>query len=226
MTPQEYSDNLTELYGLVSQDLASDTIAVAGAELLAAIKKRIVDTGRTTTETPIGQYSTKPMYAPQSLFIKGGFKAQGKTGKLIPTTVAKAASKLTYGNKFIPYLKERKVSRYSVVTNQNKPHTTMYLENGYKQLRDVQGLRTDIVNLKYRGDLIDSYQMQKTQQSVLLGLTSGKEALKREGLEGRFGEIFYASQQETEQYISRANYLLNRITRNTIQGYNVEATIS
>jgi len=166
------------------------------------------------------------MYAPPSIFVKGGFKAGGKGGKLIPTVQAKAAAKLTYGYKFVPLVKGRKVSRYSVVTNQNKPYKTMYLPDGYKQLRDVQGLRTDIMNFKYRGDLIQSYKMQKEAQIILLGLDSEKEALKREGLEGKFGEVFYATDEEKQRYISRTNFLLTRITRNTIAGYNVEASIS
>jgi len=227
MTPEEYSENLTRLHGLVSGDLAADTILISGAELLISIKQRITQEGRTTTDKTIGAYSTKPMYASKQLFIGGGFLPQGKTGKLIPTVQAKAAAELTIGHKFIPLLKQRKgIKRYSVVKNDNTPHKTMYLQGGYKELRDIQGLRTDIMNLYYRGDLINSYQMQKQAQSVLLGLTSEKEALKRHGLEDRFGNIFYASQEETEAYIKRTNFLLTRITRNTLSGYNVEAKIS
>lgn len=229
VTAQQEIEYMERLYEkLVSKDLASDSIAITGAELLISIKQRIAVEGRNSNDQPIGDYSTKPLYATREEFAKpGAFKAGGKTGKLIPTVHARAAAKLELGYKFIPLVKKRKGYKiYSVVTNQNKPHTSMYLQDGYKELRDIQGLRTDVMNFKYRGDLLNSYQSQQVAQEVLLGITDEFSALKREGLENRFGNVFYATPQERETYELRTNFLLSRITRNTLQGFDVRAEIN
>lgn len=230
VTPQQHIEYMERLYEkLVSKDLAKDTIAITGAELLISIKQRIAGEGRNSNDQPIGNYSTTPLYATRDEFAKpGAFKAGGKTGKLIPTFQAKAATKLNIGYKFIPLLKTRKApyKHYTVVTDQNKPHTSMYLQDGYKELRDIQGLRTDVMNFQYRGDLLNSYQMAQVAQEVLLGITDEFNADKRHGLEDRFGNVFYATPKERETYELRTNFLLSRITRNTLQGFDVRAEIN
>lgn len=77
---------------------------------------------------------------------------------------------------------------------------TMYLPDGYLGLRKVQGKPVDKMNLTYRGDLIASYQQQLTNNAVLQGLISEREALKRKGLEGRFGSIMKPTNNEIAQY--------------------------
>lgn len=229
ITPEQEIEYMELLYErLISKDLAKDTIVITGSVLLASIKNRIENEGRDSTDKPIGQYSTKSIYATEEQFVKGGaFKAGGKTGKLIPTVHVEAQKGLKLGHKFVPLLKQRKgYKRYSVVTNQNKPHASMYLKDGYKELRDIQGLRTDVVNFRYRGDLLESYQSQKDGQQVLLGITDESQAKKREGLESRFGNVFYATPEEIEEYEQRTNFLLARLTRNTLKGYDVTAEIS
>lgn len=199
MTPEEYNERLTQLHGLVSGDLAEDVILVPALELLAAIRLRISAEGKNSADGNIGSYSTKPIYVEPKVFIKGGFKAGRKADK----------EAVFYGQK-------------QVKKSVNK---TMYLPEGYKELRDIQGLRTDIMNFKYSGDLLQSYQAQKFSQYVVLGLTEEKSVLKRGGLERRFGPVFYATDQEKERYIKKVNFLLARITRNTIAGYDVTGTI-
>jgi len=198
MTPEQYNENLTKLYGLVSGDLAKDTIYPAAIELLASIKFRIRELGKNSAGGNIGNYSTKPMYASRSQFVKGGFKAGGKA---------------THEQRFFGL---------KTVKSANK---TMYLAEGYKELRDVQGLRTDIVNLAYRGDLLASYQSQKIGQYVILGFTTELSVLKRGGLEKKYGDVFHATPEEKEKYIAKVNFSMARITRNTIAGINVTAEI-
>jgi len=188
MTPSQYSKQLTELYGLVSGDLAKDTIAVSGRELLFAIKQRVTKQGKGSNENSIGQYSTKPIYVEKQKFVKkGSFKRVGKYGE--------------------------------------RTKRTMYLPEGYKELRDIQGLRTDVVNLKYSGSMVNDYQSLQVSQHVYLGIMSEKNAKKYEGLTMKYGNFYQATQQEKEEYIARTNFLLNRLTVNTITRVDVTATI-
>lgn len=223
MSPEEYTERLQSLYGL-QNDLAEYTLLPAGAELLIAIKQRIVNAGKNTADGNIGQYSTKPIYVEKEQFFnQAAFNPQGKNMKM----------GLTMGDRLIPSVRLKQTSvkknpvnykRYTIVKSNFKERLTMYLENGYKQLRDIQGLRTDIVNFKYRGDLINSYQLQKVAQSVLLGLTDMKSAQKRESLEKKFGPVFYATANESQNYIDRVNFLMRRVTVGVLEGEGIEAT--
>lgn len=227
ITPEEYNERLTNLHGLISGDLAGGTIAISGAELLLSIKDRITNEGRNSSGGPIGSYSIKPMYADKDKFVKpGAFNPQGKRVNEFG---------VTYGDHIVPAqrLKQNNVKRnptryqrYTAVKPDLTVRKTMYLDEGYKELRGIQGLRVDIVNFKYRGDLISSYQSQRDAQMVLLGLTTDLSAKKREGLEAKFGRTYYATEDEIQKYISRTNYLLERLTRDTIEGHYVTAAIS
>lgn len=226
MTAQEYSDKLTQLHGLVSGDLAKDTIVVSGAELLAKIKYRVVKTGRNSDNNVMGDYSTKPMYVERSQFVKpSAFNPQGKNSKF----------GLTMGDRLIPTARLRSNSRtknptkyqtYTVVKPNYKPRKTMYLPNGYRQLRDIQGMQVQFVNMHYSGRMVKDYIMQKEGQHVVLGINTERSAKIYDGLSGRFGKFFTATSEEQQSYIGRTNYLLERLTRNTITGVNVSATIS
>lgn len=227
MNIEEYNQRLTELIGLVSGDLAEDTVLVSGAELLRSIKERIAE-GKNSDDATMRPYSEKPIYVTPKQFAKtGAFNAQGKQVNEYGVTI---------GDRLIPsvrlrtdQLKKERVNykTYTAVKPDYKPRKSMYLDEGYKELRDIQGLRTDIVNLNYRGDLIKSYQLFKESQAVILGLNSELSKDKRSGLTTKFGEAFVATQKEQDTYIRRTNFLLNRIIRDTlVDGNYVTATIS
>lgn len=223
MSPEEYTERLQQLYGL-QNDLAEYTIVPAAAEMLIEIKSRIVNDGKNTADGNIGDYSTKPMYVEKEQFAKpGAFVAQGKNNVM----------GITPGDRLVPTIRLKQTGvrrnpvsykRYTVTKANMQERRSMYLPDGYKQLREIQALRTDIMNFKYRGDLINSYQMQKISQQVLLGLTDEKNAMKREKLEERFGPVFYATVSEKDNYIGRVNFLMARITRGVFDGEGLEAT--
>lgn len=98
------------------------------------------------------------------------------------------------------------------------PRKTAYLAEGYRELREIQGRPVDKVNLNYTGDLLASYQAQKTAQALLLGLNNATQIPKRRGLEAKYGDIFHAQRteigvftQEVDQAVSRN--LLNTLNR-------------
>lgn len=236
MTPEEYNDKLIELHGLVSGNLTADTILPAGVELLSAIKTRIEIEGKDSTDAPIGQYSTKPFYASPNQFIKGGFTPMGKQGakgsKTIVTSQILSMQKVTrqtnagfiMGRQLAP-IKNKKNKKESQVKNDYSQYKTMYLKEGYRELREIQGLQIEKINFKYSGDLLESYQTQLISLYVVLGLTEELSVKKKEGLEKKFGPVLYATEKEMDDYKRRATYLLNRITRSVITGENVTAEI-
>lgn len=156
-------------------------------ELLAAIKNRIANEGKNSSGSLIGNYSTKPMYATVDQFaVPSAFKARGK----------RSVQAITYK------VSNRKKTKTSV-SKDFRPTQSMYLPGGYKELRNIQGRRVDIVNLTYRGDLLNNgYQMQSVENAILLGFISERFKIIRQGLEKRFGggEIFHATSEEMEQF--------------------------
>jgi hypothetical protein len=226
MTPVEYNERLTTLHGLISGDLAKDTIVPAATVLLARIKRRIAD-GKNSADGQIGKYSRTAMYAGKDQFAKpGSFKPVGKTQDLL---VPKVLLDKQYGTIALPLTskgkrrKVRKTTNYIGVKPNFQLRKSMYLESGYEQLRRIQGMETGKINFQYRGDLLASYQMYKDGQRVLLGLDSVLQAKKREGLEKKFGKTFPATAAEKAEYIASVNYSLTRLTRDTIEGYHVQA---
>lgn len=244
MTAEEYNDNLTNLYGLVSGDLASDTIAVAGRKLLTNVKERILS-GKNTEDGEIGKYSTKPLYASAKSFVAGGFNPQGKNvikskGKYKGQTIGDVRishylyrDSLTVPKKLrAEYIRKRfdfqkNYKRFKLVKSSGAERKSMYLAQGYKQLRDVQSLQSAHVDFSYSGSLLADYvQEQQDNQTVVQGFTEDLQSKKRHGLEGRFGTTFYPTEDEKKQYIDDVTFLLKRLTINTMEGIYVEATIT
>ena len=220
LTPQEFTEKLRDLYGLVGGDLAELALAKPAYSLFKDIRKRIFTEGKNSSDSNIGQYSVKPMYVAKEMFAKpGAFSPRGKKGevgdKLVPTyQLKRGAIKPT----------NKQIKNYSVVKADNKPRKTMYLPQGYKELRDIQALRTDIVDLTYRGDLKKDFAIEKDGQSYLIGFKTKPESLKRLALERQFGPIFYATQQERNKYIQAASFSLNRLTVGTLNGQTITPT--
>lgn len=228
MSIEEYIANLEKLSGVIGNDLTGYVIEPNATILLDRIKTRITEQGKNTNNADIGTYSVKPLYVSRDQFVKpGAFTPQGKNvnagNRIVPTVLLQQSKKLALGHKFLPLVKQRKYKRYSVVKLNYETRKSMYLADGYKELRDIQGLRTDVVNFKYRGDLMRSYESQRIAYAVLLGLTTTESIQKRQNLEKKFGDVFHATEAEKQEYINAATYTLNRLTLNTLRG---DATVT
>lgn len=179
-----------------TKDKAIERIIVPPAnKMLATIRNRIQVDGKNSNGQKIGSYSTEPMYASAGQFDKRSAFKPGKKAHIEASTSIRINAKTL------------KVKRGKTIQNVVKQKMkTMYLVQGYKELRDIQGKPTDKVNLTYRGDLMASYQQQLTNNAVLQGLTSEFEALKREGLEKGtkykkgYGDILKPMASEIAQY--------------------------
>lgn len=78
---------------------------------------------------------------------------------------------------------------------------SMYLENGYKELREIQGRQTQKRDLTYSGDLMLSYVLGTIENGIVLGFNQEKQSKKRKGLEDKNGGgIFYGTSEEIKEF--------------------------
>lgn len=185
ITLQDFTQNMSNLYNIVTSEAINNIMANPVLEALKEIKNRITEKGQNTNGGQIGQYDTKHMYAAQKAFAKpSAFRGVGKHG--------------------------------------GTPRKTMYLGRGYKELRDIQALRTDFINLQYRGDLINDYRMQKVARDFVIGFTSIKESDKRLGQEIKMGgDIFAPSTEEITDYYKNVDRNLEVLTISTLNGQTI-----
>lgn len=81
MTAQEHLNRIKELAARVSKEEALRIRVPAANRLLANTKNRIINEGRASDGSRIGNYSTKPAYYSRKQFVrKGSFKGIGKNG--------------------------------------------------------------------------------------------------------------------------------------------------
>lgn len=157
-----------------------------GNTLLGSIKQRIQQDGKSTSGGSIGSYSTKEMWATRDMFIAskaGAFKPNSKQG----------GETITFN------IGTKKKTRTNV-TNQFRLPSTMYLPNGYKELRDIQGRQTNFVDLTYRTDLMASFQMLREGNAVVIGFRTAEESRKRKALEDKYKkQIFSGSESELKE---------------------------
>lgn len=227
-THTAYMEKLNDV--LVYGDIADVALVPPAMELVFAIRKRVSEQGKASDGSQMRKYSTTPMYANRSQFVNGGFNPQGKNN----------ANGITIGDRLIPTprLKQNglkknpaKYKQYSIVKANLTPRKTMYLKEGYKELRDVQGLRTDITNMKYRGTLLNDFWLGKEDNAVVTGLLTQDSSDKYRGLsegtrkmKGR-GPFLVATEEEKRQYLASAQFNITRLTRNILNGHELNATI-
>jgi len=69
---------------------------------------------------------------------------------------------------------------------QRRTNTTMFIQGGYSEFRDIQGRQTEHINLKFSGSLERNINVGKTGNAVMYGTTDADESEKFDGLESRF----------------------------------------
>lgn len=78
---QEYATKLSNYANILSKGVVESVIVPAANELLAITKNRIINEGKNSEGSDIGQYSRKAgYYSPRSFVNKGSFKGIGKNG--------------------------------------------------------------------------------------------------------------------------------------------------
>lgn len=85
--------------------------------------------------------------------------------------------------------------------NSGKSYEAIYLKNGYKEFREIQGRQTQYRDLTLSGDMILSYVLGTSQNAILLGFNQKKQSDKRKGNEEIIkGNIFQATSSEMDDF--------------------------
>lgn len=157
----------------IANNLDSQAVDVAVVqsmgELQANFLKRVFVDGEDSNNQQLGEYSEKPKYFSKEQFVRKS--AFKGQGKDGSTT-------------------------FKVVT---RPRKSMYLPQGYKQLRQIQARPTEKVNLDYSGSLKNAYRVFKFGESVVFGQNDTMEHKKIEGLTERFDEFQTLTDFEVQQ---------------------------
>lgn len=192
MTPEQYIKREQAFYKQLVTKGKPFEISVYNIVALQA--KRIFEDGIKSDGSQIGKYDTKtPLYA-NPVNYKGGGKfkpLKGKTGK----------SKFKNG----------------------EPHKTRYFKN-YKELRNTLGRRIDRVNLQLNYDLFQDWaNAPRTNtppkkfkpikiNNFYFEMKFSREinALKREGLEDKYGIIFNLTKKEKTEFLKTLDFNIRK----------------
>jgi hypothetical protein len=80
-------------------------------------------------------------------------------------------------------------------------HKSMFLQNGFKEFREIQGRQTQLRDLTLSGDLMLSYVLGTDTNAILLGFNQTFQSKKRKGNEKRNGgAIFSAMDSEMKAF--------------------------
>lgn len=190
MSINDFANNLDDMANQAEQVLA-DIYTAALHNLDTEIHGRIFNEKKSALGQPLGSYSTKEMWASKSAFFKAGFKPMGKGENRL------GQKPLSY-KKYNSYTGKTTTTAYVASTGLDRK--TMYLANGYKELRAVQGLPVDTVNLQYTGELMKNGFIKKIGDNTFqLVFNNSENEKKARGYEKRKGlSIFAASNDESE----------------------------
>ncbi len=186
MTLIDYQTRLSGLAEAEAKLLTERGFIVGATAMVASIKNRIIRRGLATDGSKIGTYSTKPAYFTRNQFIKkSAFKGIGQRGFKGERVVA--STKVKFNKKAKKFEKVEK--QFHVVKNTPQ---SMYLPNGYKQLREIQGRESDFVNSEYTGDTLNSLQAGRSGGSVVVGFVNERASIIRKAMEKRYGKRIYS----------------------------------
>lgn len=143
----------------------------AGTLQLANMRTRIFNDGLDTEDSKIGDYSTK-------------------------TTLVGASSFPNDSD----FDKINTPQWRTLKTGTGKNVRLVVLRGGYKSIRGIAGLRTDTVDLSFRGDLFSSLYLTQLKNGIEIRIKGEKNAIKASANEKRFNtEIFGVSKKELKQ---------------------------
>lgn len=178
-----------------------DDLAAAERQIAEALPKITEEYAESTNNLVIARiqkegipgkvYSTEPFYASPSVFNrKGSFKPIGKNED-----------------------KPKKVSVFDTKTKKSKrvavkedftERKTMYLGEGYKELREVNGLQTNIVDVTFSGRMMQNIRTLSTKNvdefhvQAIIGATNKENKDKLGGQFNRYGDFLQPTENETD----------------------------
>lgn len=191
MTAQEFKDRLLK----VANQLQTDNIPfkLATYSIVAEQAKRIFTDGKNTSGEKFQYNKTTPLYLNPETAFNGG-----KLG----TPVGKNGDKVFKSGK-----------------KKGQPHKTVYLES-YYDYREKIGRESEFVNWELSGDLKLDFENQQgsvptpikvSENEYLSGLKRTQNIKKREGLEKKYGRIFFLTEEEKKAYYETVRFELRKL---------------
>lgn len=94
---------------------------------------------------------------------------------------------------------------------------TMYLEKGYEELREIQGLKTDKVYLEVAGDLKNSVIVTQVGNANVIGINNADQVGKYDGLVKKYGKFYKATPTQLKELNERTKNEIHQITLEAIK---------
>lgn len=169
-TLAEYSEERVTLIGAIAME--------------HAMKKRIFQDGKTSNETLISSgYSSGEGWFSRSYFT-------ARSSAFVPISKKSIIKETTrVGKNSGIKIRTTKISKKDTRTKVNK---TMYVRDGYKGVRELQGRQTQKVDLKLSGSLEQNITNVRSGDKTLLVIKSQTEVKKSEDLEAIYKKTIFA----------------------------------
>jgi hypothetical protein len=149
-------------------------------DLIADFKDRIFLNGQDSDNSPIGSYSTKPIYVsvPGTSQVKSsGLKARGKAAK--------------------------KGQRNQGKFKNGKDRKSMYIPGGYSEYRKLVRRFNDKVYLSLTGSLEGDIAIGDSGGNITMAFTTDKQKEIASGNETRFGKTIFSANPELDKFVER-----------------------
>ena len=166
-------------------EYSEERVTLVGAVAIeAALKRRIFQDGRASRGSLIApKYSSNEGYFTRDYFTArpSAFVPTAKETLIKETTRVGKNSGIT--------IRTTKISKKDTRTKVNK---TMYVRDGYKGVRELQGRQTQKVDLKLSGSLEQNITNVRSGDKTLLVIKSQTEIKKSEDLEALYKKPIFA----------------------------------
>lgn len=202
MAFSDLSDKLQEIADRLDAQAVDVAVVQSMTELLGDFKQRVFVDGLDSEGNKLGTYSEKPNYYTKDQFVrKSAFKAQGKDSDENSKTGVIRTTTAVYN---INTQKKKSIAVKKTSGGGMTERTSMYLPQGYKEFRQIQGRQTEFVDLDYSGSLNKAYRVFKFGDTALMGQNDAFEHKKIEGLTDKYGDFQSLTDEEKKRY---AEYL-------------------
>ncbi len=213
-----YTSNIQKVLDEIAFKLGHlpiDDITVSiGQALVASNIERIHQDGKAVDNTLIGQYSTKDILVGKKSFIKESawntlYKNNIQLNKRLKRA-QKAKTKAAFKD-FATFEKasireeniKKNYSGWRTIKKNGKLYKLILLPGGYKQLRAIQGRKTDKVNLNYSGKLQSELNLVVVNNKADIGFTTSYGGTISEALEDKYGKkIWGVSKADKKEIIN------------------------
>lgn len=186
--------------GIYQQIIQKDVpLRRAAASTLAMQATRIFVNGENSDGGSIGQYnSTKPLYVNPNI-AAGAAKGNKKAGVSGLGKPIGKTGRTTFSD--------------------GRPHKTVWVSS-YKDFKGKIGQKNDKVRLVLSGDLRSNFSSSHLEKvsahEYITGINRGEANInKAEGLQRKYGPIFFPTKKEIDNFFTRAQQEYNLIIANT-----------